>query len=116
MDLYLLANRGRLERSVPLDSERGPQSSVRTRPGPDRCRRAREGQRPVGELECQGIPPLRPPPLSDPPAFEDDMLDPALAQSPAHGKTCLTGTDNDDVEPFDHVGPTSRRADHSAGG
>jgi hypothetical protein len=30
------------------------------------------------------------------------MLHPALAQLPAHGKTCLTGTDNDDVELFDH--------------
>ena len=45
----------------------------------------------------QGVPALRVPVLADPPPLQNEMVDAAGREAPAHDETGLAAADNDDI-------------------
>jgi len=59
----------------------------------------RELDGPVRCHQAEAVPAV-PPCLADPTALEDDVLDTRVRELMAHAQTCLTASDDDNVDPF----------------
>ena len=69
----------------------------------------RQAALPVGGEQPQRVPALRAPGVGHPPPLENDVVDRALGQTPAHGEPGVAGADDDGGYARDRTGSAARR-------